>query len=110
MTARSICCAGRGPISGGGSLGGLVRGGLVLRSEAQRFHEGPVSFRFPMLFSGRAELHEWWSDDESFHVDLEVHNHRFGFLFGYRGTFTCEWVAASDAPDRLKPRSTEARL
>ncbi|NQW86823.1 MULTISPECIES: DUF4166 domain-containing protein [unclassified Frigoribacterium] len=87
------------------------RGGLVLRSGAQRFHEGPVSFRFPMLFSGRAELHEWWSDDdESFHVDLEVHNHRFGFLFGYRGAFTCEWVAASDAPARLKPRRTEARL
>jgi len=86
------------------------RGGLVLTSDAQRFHEGPLSFRFPMLFSGRATLHEWWSDeDESFHVDLEVRNRLFGFLFGYRGSFTCEWVPATDAPERLKPRRTEAR-
>jgi hypothetical protein len=86
------------------------RGGLVLRSGAQRFYEGPIAFRFPMLFSGRATLHEYWSDeDEAFHVDLEVHNRVFGFLFGYRGSFTCEWVPATDAPDRLKPRRTEAR-
>lgn len=86
------------------------RGGLVLTSDAQRFHEGPLSFRFPMLFSGRATLHEWWSDeDESFHVDLEVRNRLFGFLFGYRGSFTCQWVRATDAPARLKPRRTEAR-
>lgn len=86
------------------------RGGLVLTSDAQRFHEGPLSFRFPMLFSGRATLHEWWSDeDESFHVDLEVRNRLFAFLFGYRGSFTCEWVPATDAPERLKPRRTEAR-
>jgi hypothetical protein len=87
------------------------RGGLVLTSDAQRFHEGPVSFRFPMLFSGRATLHEWWSEeDEAFHVDLEVHNRVCGFLCGYRGTFTCEWVPATDAPERLKPRRTEARV
>lgn len=86
------------------------RGGLVLTSDAQRFYEGPIAFRFPMLFSGRATLHEYWSDeDESFHVDLEVRNRLFGFLFGYRGSFTCEWVPATDAPERLKPRRTEAR-
>lgn len=86
------------------------RGGLVLRSDAQRFHEGPVSFRFPLLLSGRAELHEWWSDDDqAFHVDLEVRNDRFGFLFGYSGTFSCTWVPATDAPERLKPRRTERR-
>lgn len=86
------------------------RGGLVLRSDAQRFHEGPVSFRFPMLLSGRAELHERWSeDDQAFHVDLEVRNDRFGFLFGYSGTFTCTWIPAADAPARLKPVRTERR-
>ena len=86
------------------------RGGLVLTSDAQRFYEGPIAFRFPMLFSGRATLHEWWSDDdERFHVDLEVRNRVFGFLFGYRGSFTCEWVPATDAPERLKPRRTESR-
>lgn len=86
------------------------RGGLVLTSDAQRFYEGPIAFRFPMLFSGRATLHEYWSDeDESFHVDLEVRSALFGFLFGYRGSFTCEWVPATDAPARLKPRRTELR-
>lgn len=86
------------------------RGGLVLRSDAQRFYEGPVAFRFPMLFSGRALLHERWSDDDHpFHVDLEVHNRVFGFLFGYRGTFACEWMPATDAPERFKPVRTELR-
>jgi hypothetical protein len=86
------------------------RGGLVLTSDAQRFYEGPIAFRFPMLLSGRATLHEWWSDDDqAFHVDMEVRNRVFGFLFGYRGTFTCEWIPATDAPGRLKPRRTETR-
>jgi hypothetical protein len=86
------------------------RGGLVLISDAQRFYEGPIAFRFPMLLSGRATLHEWWSDDDqAFHVDMEVRNRVFGFLFGYRGTFTCEWIPATDAPGRLKPRRTETR-
>jgi hypothetical protein len=85
-------------------------GGLVLTSDAQRFYEGPIGFRFPMLFSGRARLHERYDDsDQSFHVTLEVHNHRFGFLFGYTGTFQCEWVPASDAPERLKPVRHESR-
>jgi hypothetical protein len=86
------------------------RGGLVLTSDAQRFYEGPVAFRFPMLMSGRATLSEYFDDEDArFHIDLEVHNDRFGFLFGYRGTFECEWLPATDAPARLKPRRHEAR-
>lgn len=85
-------------------------GALILTSDAQRFYEGPIAFRFPMIFSGRARLRE--SFDEStntFRVSLEVHNDRFGFLFGYEGAFTCEWMPATDAPDRLKPRRHESR-
>ncbi|MDE0547630.1 DUF4166 domain-containing protein [Microbacterium sp. C7(2022)] len=86
------------------------RGGIVLTSGAQRFYEGPIAFRFPMLFSGRAHLREYYDDaDECFRIDLEVHNDRFGFLFGYRGTFQAEWVDAADAPARLKPHRHEAR-
>lgn len=86
------------------------RGGLVLTSDAQRFYEGPFGFRFPMLLSGRARLHEYYDDtDQRFHIDLEVHNSRFGFLFGYHGTFQAEWIPATDAPDRLKPRRHEVR-
>lgn len=85
-------------------------GALVLTSDAQRFYEGPIAFRFPMLFSGRAWLRESFNDqDGRFHVDLEVHNDRFGFLFGYKGSFTCDWTPATDAPDRLKPRRHETR-
>jgi len=86
------------------------RGGLVLTSGAQRFYEGPIAFRFPMLLSGRATLHEYWSEvDDAFHVDLEVRNSLLGVLFGYSGAFRCEWVPATDAPERLKPVRTEAR-
>jgi len=85
-------------------------GSLLLRSDAQRFYEGPVGFRFPMLFSGRAELRERFDDEAGvFRVHLEVRNRVFGFLFGYEGAFTCEFPPATDAPARLKPRRTEAR-
>jgi hypothetical protein len=86
-------------------------GSLVLASDAQRFYEGPIAFRFPMLASGRAHLRERFDDsDGRFHIDLRVTNERFGFLFGYRGSFTCEWMPASDAPARLKPVRHEARV
>lgn len=85
-------------------------GALVLTSHAQRFYEGPVAFAFPLVFSGRARLREWFDDAEGrFQVDLEVHNERFGFLFGYRGSFTCEWTPASHVPTRLLPRRHERR-
>lgn len=86
-------------------------GDLVLRSDEQRFYEGLIAFRFPMLFSGRAELHERYDEAEgAFHISLEVRNRIFGFLFGYEGWFTCEFPPATDAPDRLKPRRHERRL
>lgn len=86
-------------------------GGLVLRSTEQRFYEGRVGFRFPMLFSGFAELHERYDDERgAFNVRLEVRNRVLGFLFGYEGCFVCEFPPATDAPDRLKPRRHEARL
>lgn len=85
-------------------------GSLLLRSDAQRFYGGPVAFRFPMLFSGRAELRESYDDDaHEYRVSLEVRNRVFGFLFGYDGAFTCEFPDAADAPARLKPRRTERR-
>jgi len=85
-------------------------GSLLLRSGAQRFYEGPLAFRFPMLFSGRAELRESFDDDAGvFRVRLEVRNRVFGFLFGYEGEFRCTFPEASDAPARLKPVRHESR-
>lgn len=86
-------------------------GELLLRSGAQRFYEGPIAFRFPMLFSGRAELRESFDDEKNvFRVHLEVRNRVFGFLFGYEGEFSCEFPPASDAVERLKPVRHERRV
>ncbi|WP_293169917.1 DUF4166 domain-containing protein [Microcella sp.] len=74
-------------------------GSLRLRSDAQRFYAGPLAFRFPMLFSGRADLHESFDDDTGeFVIRLEVRNRAFGFLFGYEGRFTCQFPPVGDAP------------
>ena len=86
-------------------------GALLLTSGEQRFYEGPVGFRFPMLFSGRATLRERFDDrDGRFYVDMRVDNDRFGFLFGYRGSFECEWMPASGAPAHVIPRRHESRV
>jgi hypothetical protein len=87
-------------------------GSLSLRSAEQRFYEGRfVAFRFPRLLTGDARLRESFDDDaQVYRIDVEVRNPVLGFLFGYRGTFTCEFPAAADAPARLKPRRHERRL
>jgi Domain of unknown function (DUF4166) len=86
-------------------------GSLRLTSGAQRFYEGRlIAFRFPMLFSGRAELHEEFDESAGvFRIRMEVRNPVFGFLFGYEGEFTCEFPDATDSPERLKPRRHEGR-
>ena len=86
-------------------------GSLRLTSDAQRFYEGRfVGFRFPMLLSGRAQLHERFDEEASvYKIRMEVRNKVFGFLFGYEGEFTCDFPAATDAPDRLKPVRHEQR-
>ncbi|WP_110590408.1 DUF4166 domain-containing protein [Microbacterium suaedae] len=85
-------------------------GGLRLVSGEQRFYEGPVAFRFPMLFSGRAYLSEHYDDErERYVIDLEVRNRLVGLLFGYRGEFTCEFPLTTDVPVSLKPYREERR-
>ncbi len=87
-------------------------GSLRLTSSDQRFYEGRfIGFRFPMLFSGRAQLHESFDDTAGvYRIKMEVHNRVFGFLFGYEGEFTCEFPVATDAPTRLKPVRHERRV
>ena len=68
------------------------RGGLRLRSGEQRFYEGRVQFRFPMLLSGLAEVEEWYDDDAAcYRIQVEVRNKLFGKLFGYHGSFQPAW-------------------
>jgi hypothetical protein len=85
-------------------------GSLLLTTHGQRFYEGLVGFRFPLLFSGRATLSESYDEDaDLYRVSLEVRNRVFGFLFGYEGEFRCEFIPATDAPAELKPVRHERR-
>jgi hypothetical protein len=87
------------------------RGGLRLRSGNQRFYEGFIAFNFPIVFSGIADVCEWYQDDDQkFHIEVNVHNDIWGPLFGYSGSFRADWIKldgpiTSDiAPVRYEPR------
>lgn len=87
-------------------------GGLRLRSGEQRFYEGPIAFRFPLLFSGVADVREWYDETVGrFRIEVRVHNRVWGPLFGYRGSFDVEWleVSGGEVPERVKPRREERR-
>lgn len=87
-------------------------GGLRIRSGAQRFYEGAVGFRFPQLLSGVADVCEWYDDELGrFRIEVNVHNRRWGPLFGYRGNFEVEWrpVAPRGVPSGIMPRREEHR-
>ncbi|WP_460801778.1 DUF4166 domain-containing protein [Microbacterium sp. GXF6406] len=85
-------------------------GSLRLTSHSQRFYEGAIAFRFPMLLSGRADLTERYDEERGcFVIDLEVRNRWSGRLFGYRGEFTCTYPPASAIPETVKPYREERR-
>jgi len=86
------------------------RGGLRLRSGAQRFYEGVIGFRFPLLFSGIADVCEWYDDaTQKFCIDVNVHNQTWGKLFGYRGSFDVEWREVKEIPAEILPLRYEQR-
>jgi len=88
------------------------RGGLCLRSGAQRFYEGSLGFGFPMLFSGVAEVCEWYEEqDQQFHIEVNVRNRVWGSLFGYRGSFQVNWVPVmpDEIPAEVMPVRCERR-
>jgi len=87
-------------------------GGLRLRSGAQRFYEGPVGFSFPMLFSGIADVCEWYDDAQHcFRIEVVVSNRAWGRLFGYKGRFQVKWltVGPKEIPKTAMPQRTEKR-
>lgn len=88
------------------------RGGLRLRSGSQRFYEGIIGFSFPMVFSGVAEVHEWFDDSiGKFCIEVDVRNSIWGPLFGYRGKFDVEWLSCTpeQVPGHVKPLREERR-
>lgn len=86
-------------------------GSLHLVSGEQRFREGVIDFRFPMIASGYADLRERWDEEAGvYRVALEVRNRVFGFLFGYEGWFRCEFPdATGEPPHRVLPVRHESR-
>ena len=94
------------------ALSADARGGLCLHSGKQRFYEGFFAFSFPMIFSGVADVCEWFDDtDQNFHIDVNVHNDIWGPLFGYTGSFSAEWIPIGDGeiPADLVPARYERR-
>ena len=87
------------------------RGGLCLRSGAQRFYEKLIGFSFPMIFSGFADVCEWFDNkDRRFHIEVRVQNEIWGPLFGYTGSFIMEWAEVNDEiPADLFPIRHERR-
>jgi hypothetical protein len=94
-------------------LGVAENGGLRLRSGEQRFYEGFLGFRFPMLFSGCADVCEWFDDREGrFKILVEIKNPTWGNLFRYRGTFDVEYrpvPSKADIPLDVLPVREERR-
>jgi hypothetical protein len=87
-------------------------GGLRLRSGEQRFYEKAVAFRFPMFFSGIAEVCEWFDEaSQKFKIEVRVKNKVWGDLFGYRGSFEVGYKAVDphDIPVGVKPIREEIR-
>jgi hypothetical protein len=87
-------------------------GGLQLRSGDQRFYEGRIGFRFPMLLSGIANVREWYDErSKSFRISVDVRNRLWGRLFGYKGRFDVEWKSTKpgEIPQHVVPLRQERR-
>lgn len=86
-------------------------GGVNLKSGAQRFYEGPISFSFPLLFSGIANVREWYDDAiGKYRIKVNVHNRTWGPLFGYQGSFDVEWkLGIVKVPSEILPIRYESR-
>ena len=89
-----------------------ANGGLRLRSGEPRFYEGPIAFKFPLIFSGIANVCEWYDDQQKcFRIEVDASNRTWGKLFGYSGRFQVEWQpsAAESVPHSILPRRVESR-
>ena len=87
-------------------------GGLRIESGEQRFYEGPIAFKFPMLFSGRAHVYVWFDETiNRYRIEVEVKNRVWGTLFGFVGVFDVEWepVDPNNIPPEIKPKREESR-
>lgn len=87
-------------------------GGMRLRSGEQRFYEHPIGFRFPLFFSGIADVREWFDDKiGKFRISVHVENEYWGPLFGYEGSFDVQWLPMTPQtiPRNIRPMREERR-
>ncbi|MCC5952988.1 MAG: DUF4166 domain-containing protein [Acidimicrobiia bacterium] len=87
-------------------------GAMCIRSGEQRFYEGRFAFGFPLMFSGVADVREWWDEkNQRFRIEVHVANKLLGPLFGYRGSFTvAEYpCTAEQIPIDVRPIREEPR-
>lgn len=90
----------------------LADGSLHLQTTGQRFYEGRVAFNFPSIATGTADLYENYDDARGVYtIQMQVRNPKFGFLFGYKGEFTCEFpeIVGDAVPPGLRPVREEIR-
>lgn len=81
-------------------------GGLLVRSGRQRVRFLGISWRFPLVLSGVAEVHEWYDEaSKSFHIDGLIRNRLFGKVFGFAGSFQSEVRRLDDSgiPEGVRP-------
>ncbi|GGF98197.1 DUF4166 domain-containing protein [Paenibacillus abyssi] len=87
-------------------------GGIRIRSGDQRFYEGMLQFRFPQMFTGTAEVNEWYDDrEEQYKITVEVNNPMLGPVFQYNGSFQAQFVDMKPSliPLDAKPLREEKR-
>ncbi len=87
-------------------------GGVAIKSGEQRFYFRRMGFRYPMFFSGVAEVCEWYDDDaDCFRIKVSVGNPYWGPLFGYRGSFQVEYQSLDERqfPSHVFPLKEEIR-
>ncbi|WP_068775921.1 DUF4166 domain-containing protein [Paenibacillus sp. FJAT-26967] len=86
--------------------------GIRIRSGDQRFYEGWLGFRFPRIFTGTADVCEWYDEDiERYRISVEVTNPILGTVFQYKGTFRAHFIETQPSfiPLDVKPLREEFR-
>ena len=92
------------------AIAAAPNGGIMIRSGDQRFYEGLIQFRFPRLFTGIAEVNEWYDEKQGcYQIKVDVTNPIVGPIFQYEGSFQAHLIQTSLVPVDVRPLREEAR-
>ncbi|WP_053376169.1 DUF4166 domain-containing protein [Paenibacillus sp. FJAT-27812] len=93
-------------------ISAAANGGIRIRSGEQRFYEGWLQFRFPKLFTGCAEVNEWYDDGKRcYKITVDVRNPIIGQIFRYEGAFQASFIKTEPEaiPVGIQPLRDESR-